>query len=70
MSSTSEGKYFAKLFLSYILIEILLYTIIVYWDAFGVAVEGPVKKNPAFIVFYALSTIIFVIFISRTNKQK
>ena len=69
MSQTSEAKHFTKLFLSFILIEIILYTIIVYFDSFGIAIEGPVKKNPAFIIFYGLSSIIFVFFISRTNKN-
>ena len=69
MSQTSEAKHFTKLFLSFILIEIILYTIIVYFDRFGIAIEGPVKKNPAFIIFYGLSSIIFVFFISRTNKN-
>lgn len=68
MNQPSETKHFAKLFLSFIFIEILVYTIIVYLDAFGIAIEGPVKKNPAFILFYGLSSIIFIIFISRINK--
>lgn len=69
MSESSEAKDFVKLFVSFILIEIVLYTLIVYWDIFSVAIEGPVKKNPAFIVFYGLSSIIFIAFISRTNKK-
>jgi hypothetical protein len=69
MSESSEARYFVKLFVSFILIEIVLYTLMVYWDVLGIAVEGPVKKNPAFIVFYGLSSIIFVVFISRTNKR-
>lgn len=68
MSQPSEAKHFVQLFVSFIILEILLYTLIVYWDIFGIAIEGPVKKNPAFIVFYGLSSIIFIIFISRTNK--
>lgn len=68
MSQPSEAKHFVQLFVSFIALEILLYTLIVYWDVFGIAIEGPVKKNPAFIVFYGLSSIIFIIFISRTNK--
>lgn len=70
MSESSEAKYFIKLFGSFIFLEILFYTLIVYWDIFGIAVEGPVKKNPAFLIFYVLSTITFIIFISRTNKYK
>ncbi len=69
MSQTSEAKHFAKLFLSFILIEIILYTLFVYFDCFGIAIEGPVKKNPAFILFYGMSSIVFVVFISRTNKH-
>jgi hypothetical protein len=69
MNASSEGKQFAKLFLIFILIEVVLYTIIVYFDSFGIAIEGPVKKNPAFVVFYGLSSIIFVIFISRISKR-
>lgn len=60
------------LFVSFILIEILLYTIIVYFDVFGIKTayinSRKIRKDPAFMLFYGISAIVFVVFLIRLSR--
>jgi hypothetical protein len=69
MSNTNESRRFVILFLLFIGIELLLYTLIVYLDLFGLKIEHA-KKDPAFMVFYGISAIIFFFFIGKLDKKK
>lgn len=70
MQEQNEMKHFIKLFLTFIGIEMLLYTLIVYFDVLGVRVIGNVRKDPAFMMFYGLSAIAFFYFISKLDKKR
>lgn len=70
MQEQNENKYFILLFLAFIGIEILLYTLIVYFDVFGIKVNGNVKKDPAFMMFYGLSAIVFFSFVTKLDKKR
>lgn len=71
---SKKGYSFAILFVSFILTEILLYTIIVYFDVFGIKTEyinsRKIRKDPAFMLFYGISAIVFVVFLTRLNRTK
>lgn len=71
---SKEGRYFLLLFTLFIFIEILLYTIIVYFDVFGIKTEyvnsRKIRKDPAFMLFYGISAIVFVVFISRLGRKR
>jgi len=70
MSKKSEGRVFAESFILFIVLEIVLYTIIVYLDVFGLKVSGPnPRKDPALMTFFGLSSMIFLFFILRADKK-
>lgn len=68
MSNSNSSRYFVTLFLLFIGIEILLYTLIVYLDLLGLKLEYA-KRDPAFMVFYGISAIVFFFFISKLDKK-
>lgn len=68
MSEQNEVSYFIKLFVFFILAEIILYTVIVYWDVFGIHMD--VKRgDPAFMLFYTLSAFVFFSCVRRLDKK-
>lgn len=71
---SKEARYFLILFTSFIALEILLYTIIVYFDVFGIKTEyvnsRKIRKDPAFMLFYGISAVVFVVFISRVSRNR
>ncbi len=70
MSKKTEGRRFAESFILFVLIEIILYTIIVYLDFMGLNVESKnPRKNPAIMSFFGISSIIFMFFIVRADKK-
>lgn len=72
MPLSKEGRSFFILFVSFIAIEILLYTIIVYFDVFGIKTEyvnsRKIGKDPAFMLFYGISAVVFGVFLVRLNR--
>ncbi|MFT5646646.1 MAG: hypothetical protein ACI976_001328 [Aureispira sp.] len=69
MSNSNESRRFVILFLLFIGIELLLYTVIVYFDLFGLKFEDA-KRDPAFMVFYGISAIVFFFVISKLDKKR
>jgi len=69
MSNSNDSRRFVILFLLFIGIELFLYTLIVYFDLFGLKLEYA-KRDPAFMVFYGISAIIFFFFISKLDKKR
>ena len=68
MSNSNDSIYFIKLFVFFILIEILLYTVIVYWDIFGIHMD--VKRgDPAFMLFYTISAFVFFGCVRQLDKK-
>jgi hypothetical protein len=67
---TQEGKRFALRFFIYVLLEIILYTLVVYYDIFDLVIEttNP-RKNPAITSFFGMSTILFLFFIVTADKK-
>lgn len=74
MTSKSEARRFTELFITFILIELVLYTIIVYFDIFGIKTEyinsNKIRKDPAFMLFYGISAIVFGVFLVRLNRSQ
>lgn len=68
MSKKSENRYFTELFLTFIGLEIVLYTLIVYLDIFGLKSDFA-KRDPAFMVFYCISGILFFYFVRKLDKK-
>jgi len=69
MSNADESRRFITLFLLFIGIELILYTLIVYFDLLGLKMDYA-KKDPAFMAFYGISAIVFFFFISKLDKKK
>ena len=73
MSNQKEGRFFVRMFVLFILIEVVLYSIIVYWDVFGIKTDyvnsRKIRKDPAFLLFYGISSIVFMVFISRLGRS-
>ncbi|WMX12547.1 MULTISPECIES: hypothetical protein [unclassified Aureispira] len=69
MSNSNDSRHFVTLFLLFIGIEVLLYTLIVYLDLFGLKLEFA-KRDPAFMVFYGISAIVFFFFISKVDRKR
>lgn len=68
---TNEGKSFAIRFSIFILLEIVLYTFVVYYDIFELVIEttNP-RKNPAITTFFGISTVLFLFFILTADKKR
>lgn len=69
MSNSNDSRRFVILFLLFIGIELLLYTLIVYFDLLGLKLEYA-KRDPAFMAFYGISAIVFFFFISKLDKKR
>lgn len=69
MSNSNDSRRFVTLFLLFIGIEVLLYTLIVYLDLFGLKLEFA-KRDPAFMVFYGISALVFFFFISKVDRKR
>ncbi|BDS11021.1 hypothetical protein [Aureispira anguillae] len=68
MSQKNEGWHFAKIFLLFIGLELVLYTLIVYLDLLGLKSDFA-KRDPSFMAFYGISSILFFVFIKKLDKK-
>lgn len=68
MSTANDNKRFILLFIAFIVIECLLYTLIVYLDLFNLTTDKPIR-NPAFMIFYCLSAFVFFMLVRQVDKK-